>query len=198
MTKFTFVFQKIGTFGRKYCKRNHSLWTNGNLTQQLRAYCINSVAFAVTNHSDINHAKKGIDNDLYAILKSYKVHSTKVSTYSQNCYSYALVQNKDDKVGTERALRNIISRVFGDHRSCVEWVSMFRRSLSKICCFSLWKTFTRRWITGGNRRNLWETSIECIRVKGEFIVNPKWIILVLRIKHQNRSIIQKATVSTIG
>ena len=39
------------------------------------------------------------------------MHSTKVSTYIQNCYSYALVQNKDDEVGTERALRNITSRV---------------------------------------------------------------------------------------
>ena len=65
-----------------------------------------SLAFAVTKHNDINPAKKGIGNDLYALQKSYKVLSTKVSTYIQKCYSYALAQNKDDTVGTETAMVN--------------------------------------------------------------------------------------------
>ena len=39
----------------------------------------------------------------------------------QKCYSYALAQNKEDKVGPERALRNITPRVFDDHRGCGEW-----------------------------------------------------------------------------
>ena len=58
------------------------------------------VPFPVKKQSDINHAKKSLGNDLYHLQKTHKVLQTKVITYLQKCFSYAIKQNENDQEKT--------------------------------------------------------------------------------------------------
>ena len=53
-----------------------------------------SVPHEVTKESDINLAKKTVGNDLYPLQKIHDILSSKVISYLQKCFSYAIKQHK--------------------------------------------------------------------------------------------------------
>ena len=63
-----------------------------------------SVPHEVTKEGDINNAKKTVGNDLYALQKKHHILSSKVISYLQKCFSYAIKQHKNDPVLTKASI----------------------------------------------------------------------------------------------
>ena len=53
------------------------------------------ILFEVGKHSDTNHAKKSVGNDLNSLQKTHKILQTKVIAYLQKCFSYAIRVNRN-------------------------------------------------------------------------------------------------------
>ena len=79
-----------------------------------------SVSHEVTKESDINHAKKTVGNDIYALQKKHRILSSEVISYLQKYFSYAIKQHKNDPVLTKASIQNIVPHCFGDHEKCDE------------------------------------------------------------------------------
>ena len=83
-----------------------------------------TVPHEIRKERDINHAKKYIGNDLYALQKKYHILSSKVISYLQKCFSYAIKQHKNDPVLRKVNIHSIVPHCFGDHEKCNEiWCS---------------------------------------------------------------------------
>ena len=65
---------------------------------------IKKLPYEVTKESDINHAKKTVGNDLYALQKKHHILSSKVISSLQKCFSYAIKQHKNDPVLTKASI----------------------------------------------------------------------------------------------
>ena len=91
-----------------------------------------SVAHSVEKWSDINHAKKSFTSHLYALQSKFKGQlSTKVVDYFAKCFSYALVQNRNDPEGLKQSLQAIVPHAFGKHQNCsVTWCGFLKNPLS--------------------------------------------------------------------
>ena len=74
-----------------------------------------SVPHEVSKESHINHAKNTVGNDFYALQKKHHILSSKVISYLQKCFSYAMKQHKDDPGLTRASVQNIVPYCFGDH-----------------------------------------------------------------------------------
>ena len=76
----------------------------------------------VEKWSDIVHAKRAFASSLYGLQKSHKKLTVKVIDYLQKCFSYAVIQNKNDPTGVKNDLRVIVPHAFGDHGNCsISW-----------------------------------------------------------------------------
>ena len=75
----------------------------------------------VTKNSDINHCKKNVGNQLWAIKSKFKFLTHKVIKYISKNYSYAISQNKDDPEATKAALLNCVPHMYNEHQNCGEW-----------------------------------------------------------------------------
>ena len=76
----------------------------------------------ITKLSDISHVKVHLRNSLHKLQSRFRVLSTCVIRYLvDKCFSYALLQNKDDTDGLVQSLNNIVPHVFGCHENCGSW-----------------------------------------------------------------------------
>ena len=73
-----------------------------------------------TEKSGINHAKKSVGNDLYALQKKHHILSSKIIPYLQKYFSYTIKQHKNDPLLTRTTIQNIVPSCFGDHIKCDE------------------------------------------------------------------------------
>ncbi|XP_063436607.1 uncharacterized protein LOC134718035 [Mytilus trossulus] len=71
--------------------------------------------------SDIGHSKKSVGKALYNLQNKHKILSTRVIQYFQKCFSYAVIQNKDNASGLKDALQAIVEHAFGNHVKCGNW-----------------------------------------------------------------------------
>ena len=68
----------------------------------------------VTKEGDINYAKK-LQDMIYIPQKKHPTLSSKVISYIQNCFSYAIKQYKNDLVFAKAIIQNIVPYCFGDN-----------------------------------------------------------------------------------
>lgn len=87
----------------------------------------NCISYDVKKLSDNNHIKKTIGNCLYNLQKSHKVLQSRVISYIQRCFVFALGQNKGDPIGTGKAIENIVPHVFGVHGGCDDTWCKFKQ-----------------------------------------------------------------------
>jgi hypothetical protein len=80
-----------------------------------------SISHPVHKWSDLNHTKKHLGNSLYALQKKHKNFSNKCVQFIQKCFSYAVVQNKNEPDKLKSALCQIVPHAFGDHSHCESW-----------------------------------------------------------------------------
>lgn len=69
--------------------------------------------------SDLNHCTKSLNNALYKL--KHKSLTTGVINYLKRCFTYAIKQNKNQPFQLEKALKNIVNHVFGQHENCQIW-----------------------------------------------------------------------------
>ena len=76
----------------------------------------------VVKLSDISHVKCHLKNDLYKLQAKHRSLTTTVITYLVNkCFSYALMQNKNEPENLKKAIENIVPHVFDNHKTCGTW-----------------------------------------------------------------------------
>ncbi|XP_062576921.1 uncharacterized protein LOC134267321 isoform X2 [Saccostrea cucullata] len=72
----------------------------------------------VIKWSDISHTKKHLGNSLYQLQKKHKNFNNNCVKYFQKCFSYAIVQNKNDTEALKKNLKQIVPHAFGEHDQC--------------------------------------------------------------------------------
>ena len=80
-----------------------------------------NISHKVTKWSDLNHTKKQLGNGLYSLQHKHKRFSNKCVQFIQKCFSYAVVQNKNQPEQLRKALAQIVPHSFGDHSGCHSW-----------------------------------------------------------------------------
>lgn len=80
-----------------------------------------NIAHPITKWSDLNHTKKHLGNSLYSLQKKHKSFSNKCVQFIQKCFSYAVIQNKNQPEKLKSALCQIVPHAFGDHSNCDSW-----------------------------------------------------------------------------
>ena len=76
----------------------------------------------VSKYSDFSHIKRTLYTKLETLQRSHKSLTATVRQDFVKNFTYALHQNKDKyKTDMERALRNIIPHMYGEHDTCGNW-----------------------------------------------------------------------------
>jgi hypothetical protein len=81
-----------------------------------------AVSHTVEKWSDLNHARKGLSNALYALKGPLKLTS-KVIKYLTRNFGYAIKQNQNDPKRVRVAIMASVDHAFDKHSNCGEWCS---------------------------------------------------------------------------
>ncbi|KAF2885904.1 hypothetical protein ILUMI_20271 [Ignelater luminosus] len=75
----------------------------------------------IAKFSDMNHTNKGVKKHLYNIQRKHKELTKDAIKYLQPCFSYAVAQNKENKVNMANSIRQILDHAFNNHQKCGRW-----------------------------------------------------------------------------
>lgn len=80
-----------------------------------------NISHLVHKWSDLNHTKKHLGNSLYSLQKTHKSFSNKCVQFIQKCFSYAVIQNKNQPENLKSPLSQTVPHAFGGHSHCESW-----------------------------------------------------------------------------
>ena len=89
-----------------------------------------NVEHEIEKWSDVVHTKRSFGSSLYSIKTQNKSLTDMVIRYFQQCFGYALKQNKDDEEGVRNGLKSIVPHAYGDHSSCGNWCGYLKNPAS--------------------------------------------------------------------
>lgn len=89
-----------------------------------------NIEHEVEKWSDVVNAKRSFGSSLYSIKTENRGLTDMVIQYFQQCFGYALKQNKDDEEGVRNGLKSIVPHAYGDHSSCGNWCGYLKNPAS--------------------------------------------------------------------
>ena len=89
-----------------------------------------NVEHEVEKWSDVVRTKRSFGSSLYRIKTQNKSLTDMVIRYFQQCFGYALKQDKGDEEGVRNGLKSIVPHAYGDHSSCGNWCGYLKNPAS--------------------------------------------------------------------
>jgi len=80
----------------------------------------NAVDYEIIKQDDLNHTGKGMDSELYKIIKNHKELNSNVIKYLDKYFKYSISQNTGNKITMAHAIKNIPYH-FNEHENCGDW-----------------------------------------------------------------------------